>query len=279
MTHIHSTLSSIIQSANLTAYLLDASGVLYNDAGPTPHIASTIKRLQDIGEVMIVTNNSYLYIDDIQAKLKGIGITIPKTHIISSGLGLMLDPTIAPLIHNQNVYVYGHPKTHPYVQLAKPKHIAPTIQTADVLVLMGTFKPNAVDPEFEDILTHLNAHPTMPVICANPDQIIRSQNGTTRVVGYLAKRIETELDHPVHWMGKPYSNFSAVVKHITHSLNIPLSKRVGFFDDNPDNVRRLQDDLNITGVTILDTGISYELDVQHLSPAQTSDFYLTQLTF
>ena len=79
------------------------------------------------------------------------------------------------------------------------------------------------------------------------------------------KQLENALTRPIHWMGKPYSSFSLVVKKFLQDMQgIKLDEQVIFFDDNIENVIQLTSDLLITGACVLTTGLSRDLNTDTL---------------
>jgi ribonucleotide monophosphatase NagD (HAD superfamily) len=127
--------------------------------------------------------------------------------------------------------------------------------SADTLVLTASLKSKTKE-YLEPIITHLKADPQMPVICANPDRYIMGINGLFPVMGYYADHVESSINRPLFWMGKPEKNFSHVVGHILKSNhNITPNNECIFFDDNYKNVVRLTTDLTISGTWITKTGL------------------------
>lgn len=233
--------------------LVDACGVLYNAAGSVPSAGDTWNRIKGLGiQPVVLSNNTSISIPHIAERLQSKGFEINEQDIISSGLSLHLDAHCQSLIRGKRVYNYGWDSSVPYIEDAGG--IISELDMAEAIICMASLK---VDNEYayEAIVAKLKSAPQTPVICANPDHHVWTPKGPYPVVGYYAKRLETELGTPVYWIGKPYANFSQVVKGIL-SQRFDLSSAKGlFFDDNPENLLALQRDLDIPGIVVRDTGL------------------------
>lgn len=241
--------------AQCHTFLLDASGVIYTDFEPIEGAVSCIKKMQAKGRVFVVTNNAFQDPTTISKHLEMMGITIPTTHIISSGHGLEHDATLNRLIKNRNVYVFGSETSHHYVKAASCMSIVNTLDHADCIVLTSSFKDHS-EHLLNPIKDFLKTRPHIPIICCNPDRYVMTKHGLKPVIGYFAEKLELELNNPFFWIGKPYENFSFVVQKMLEVQNISLSRTCCFFDDNLHNVAQLKNDLGILGCWVKDTGIS-----------------------
>jgi HAD superfamily hydrolase (TIGR01459 family) len=236
-------------------FLLDASGVIYSDYGPFEGTVDTIKKMQENGTVFVVTNNSFQYLDNISSKLKEKDIHIPPHHIISSGLGLSLSKEIHDIVANKIIYVYGSENSHLYVQDAGAKDITPDITQADVVVMTASYK-GCNENQVEELKKEKLNRPTLPIVCCNPDKVVLSKRGIKPVVGHYAQIIEELTGSNIHWVGKPFENFSGVVKQILDRHHPSFNPETTcFFDDNIENVMRLKRDLSISGCWVKGTGI------------------------
>jgi len=255
------TLETILERNRFTHFLLDASGVLYTDHGPTSNISSTVRRLQEQGHVYIATNNSSFSPRLIVNKLKRIDIHTDEDHILSSGLGLSHDPRFHDQIKDKLVYVFGLKESLSYVTRTAFKAIVSHPDLADTIILTSSFK-NPDDTRFDQLVMSLKKRPR-PILCCNPDQKVIGKKGFYYVIGFYAIALAQETNLPIQWFGKPYSNYSWVIKSILEKRHPTIDfNNVFFCDDNLANVRRLQSDLNLYGCWITKSGISHLLDPQ-----------------
>lgn len=255
------TLPMLLNQHRITVFLLDASGVLYNDTGPVPGIQETVRHLQSIGQVFVVTNNTSHYITNIAERLHEVGIMIPSENIISSGLGITFDPALKTQITGKTVYVFGRAQSHLYLRDIPVKGTTSRIEEADVILMMASLQ-DATDPLLDELKHHLR-HTPRPVICTNPDRYVLGKNGhRLPVIGYYTEKLEAELGISAYWFGKPYHNFSVMLKTILTRKCPDISwNSTFFFDDNPDNVIALKQHIGVNGCWVTGTGLGKTMDI------------------
>lgn len=251
-----------ILESNPKGFLLDASGVIYGgDNIPFKGVKEIITKFQKKGPVYIVTNNAFHTEKLIRERLLEFGIDIEEKNILSSGSGLSKDPIFQKKIENKNVFIFGSPYSHHHVEKANPKAIVETLEKADIIVMTSVTK-ESITQKFEDLFTYCN-HTKKTILCCNPDQIIRVASGHANVVGHYAKKLETELHIPIEWIGKPFKNFSTIVKNeIKKQIDKKDFQNVWFFDDNLENVRALEKDIQIQGAWVTETGIMFNKNTE-----------------
>jgi ribonucleotide monophosphatase NagD (HAD superfamily) len=243
-------LDQILSLGNFNCFLIDATGVLYNDMGPTLHIGKTIQRLQALGTVTVVTNNSSYSRAHISRRLHTYDVPIKDSEILSSGDGLLFDADLNRLVRDRSCFVFGNESSHPYV-IDAGGIVCDLIQNSEVVLLMSSLKERQ-DAFQKHVVDFLRSRPEIPVICCNPDEYVLGPNDCLiPVMGYFAKQMEVRLDRKFIWMGKPYRNFSDIVR-----LRLPCEvQEILFFDDNPENVTALEAHLGLSGCVIRDTGL------------------------
>ena len=256
----NTTVTDIIASqSRWGAFLVDASGVLYNESGIIPGAQAAWKALNTAAPTFMVTNNTCDSPEEIADRLSGVGFEILAEQIISSGFGLANDHPTRELLVDQRVYWVGYPG-------AKDSYLAGTgaisvdsIESASRVVIGSSI------PGMAGILDQIELS-QLPVICCNPDLYIRGI-GESRfpVAGYYAKILE-DRGIPIHWIGKPLPNFSAVVKTLIEQKGASLHSGACFFDDNPNNVLAMQSHLDISGCWIQQTGIFFDSDPNQWAP-------------
>ena len=238
-------------------FLLDASGVLYNEKGVIPQAVATVRRMQARGAVFVVTNNSCHSPAVISAALAHDGYQLPADHIFSSGYGLSEDPDIAASLRGKTVFFVGYEDSKVYMQSTGYAGFASLAQ-ADVIVISSSIGAAA-----EEMVVRVKAalvHRPRPVICCNPDHYVRGLGqDLIPVAGYYAAQIEA-AGFPVHWIGKPLENYSQMIARRLKARGVNLDAGVCFFDDNPVNVMNMQMHLGISGCWIRETGIGFAFD-------------------
>ena len=270
-------LYTLCQETPVSAFLVDASGVIHASYGYTKGISETLTTLQSIAPVFLATNNSYFTAPLIVSHLKSnLGVILDESCVISSGHGLCQDLVLMDLVQGKRVFVVGNPESLGYVQEADILGISSELDDCDCLIFMSS-SPGQSLASLSEHIAWAKSHPECPVICCNPDRIIASKQGPYPVVGQLAADFETAIGRPLHWFGKPFDNYSAYVRSILEKQDIIVDERVFFFDDILANVRAMEAHLGVSGVWIRDTGVSqYEsreslLD-QYGSPCFSMEF-------
>ncbi len=254
-------LRDILGERQFTSFLVDASGVLYNDSGSVPNISRTIAHLQSLGDVFLATNNSSQSPPSIKRNLESIGIFFEQSRILSSGMGLHYDEKISQLIANKRCYVVGYLDSHYYVKLAGGD-IVTSLEDAECIVLTASIEAS-IRLESTALLEFCHRHPDIPVVCCNPDHFVRGLGQTkVSVIGYYASLLELEIKNPFYWVGKPHPNYSHMVSRLLTQYRVPFGQNTLFFDDNPENVVTMQNELDIIGCLIKDTGISHEFSLE-----------------
>ena len=276
---INTSLSRLLSTNTFSTLLVDASGVLYNDFGVFPGTVDAIKVLNRTYRVILLTNNTYSNVYDISEKLAKNGITIPPESIISSGLGLAIDPTFKQMIEQKKVFVFGTESSKDYISEANPSQFT-TLFDADVVVLTASLK-DGHEEKFQELMIYLESHPNIPVICSNPDQNVRpyGDKNLKKVIGYYAGLLERQGVH-VHWMGKPYDSFSDVVSSVLKTrFSIESNEGVCFFDDNIENVINLTNRLGISGCLVRDTGLSKGIDLKSYLKKCPPQYCISEFSF
>lgn len=268
------TLTELIKVHQIKTILADAFGVLYNDQGLFHGMKQTFSILkQNKIQLILLTNNSNEYTDIIAKKFSGFQIPIPPEHIISSGHGLALDPDTQKLIKGKNVYVFGTKSSYQYVYDAQPNQITDDLKKAKTIIMTAHLNTKQYQEHYTKMLNFLKKNKEIPVICCNPDRYVLTTEGLYPVIGFWAEQLEKLANIKIHWIGKPYQNFSEVVRKKLEMMGIQTTHQVCFFDDNLDNVSRMVTDLDILGAVVSDTGLSKGIEL--LEKRKTHKFHFT----
>lgn len=243
-------------TVDLTAYdglLVDAFGVLYNQAGGFEESAACVQAFLAAGKpVVVVTNNTSVSPETISSRLNAMGMPIAPSHILSSGRGLAWDPEYQQAIDGRSVFLIGADDAAVYVADAGARCVN-SLADADAVVLACTAQEVTA---YDAIIEYKNQRPNSPVFCINPDRYIPVGDQRVPVIGYFAERIEQSAG-PVHWMGKPLPVFSAVVRtYCQAALALSIGENWVFVDDNPNNVRQITQDLGVQGLVSVETGLA-----------------------
>lgn len=235
----------------MKTYLLDASGVIYNDGTPFPGVVTKIRELQANASVYIATNNTSASPTEIAEYLQAMAINIPVSHILSSGLTLAEDPALRTLVAGKNTFLYGLPGAVTYVSQSGGRLVA-SPDMAEVFVFTHATPAALTDPVFLMMQKIRQSNPELPVICLNPDRYVVSGPALYPVAGHVAERFADVI-----WAGKPEDNYAEhVIRATLQRDGVGCDRHVTFVDDNPDNVMAMCRYLGISGVVVTETGLA-----------------------
>ncbi len=258
------TLKKLLKTSSFNTFLVDAAGVIYIDKDKRTNPSETFAYLQNTGPTFLATNNSYSYTSHISEQLSSnFDIQCSVNQIISSGQGLAQDPNIIDILTNKVVYFLGKSSSKHYALDAPIKGITHNLNLAEVIIL-ANFSPENKPHTIQSIINTCINNPSLPIICCNPDIHIRLNQTFLNVMGFYAKQIEKNIKRPLIWYGKPYENFSILVKNSLSKHSLTCSKNTLFFDDNLNNVTSMQRHLNISGCWIKKTGIQCNISESEL---------------
>ena len=203
--------------ARYPALLLDAYGVLVDEAGPLPGARALVERLNRTGKPYFILTNSASHLPETMAAMLGRrGVPVPGERIVSAGL--LLTPYLAAQgLIGSRCLVLGTPDAFRYVELAGGVPVEPH-PTADAEVLViadqaGFALPEALDVAVTLCLRRLDAGLPLHRVLCNPDLLYPKAPGQFGITaGALAAVIEAVLaerypaaDHRFVRLGKPYT--------------------------------------------------------------------------
>ncbi len=273
----------LLEKESFNLLLLDACGVLYDGQNYFHNIPATINKLKETYQIRLVTNNSSVPPHIISQRFQNNHINILPEEIISSGAGLYLDKKIHSLIFNKKVYAFGKDLSKFYLEQAKPQKIVHQLDQAETIVFLDTLVFEDHHRKLNEIIKHVKNNPKIPVICCNPDRYILNNNELVPVIGHYVKQVIKKAKIKVHWIGKPYQNFSRIVEESLKKENLLLDERqkIAFFDDNIHNIKRLTKDLKIKGVLIKNTGLAKLTPIEKFTKPEflADDFVIDNFSF
>ncbi|MCB9988704.1 MAG: TIGR01459 family HAD-type hydrolase [Rhodospirillales bacterium] len=183
-------------------FLLDVWGVLHDGVAPFPGTIDALKRLQDAGKTVCLLSNSPARSADLRFNLSS-QFAIEADHynqILSSGEAAFL-----ALQHETGTYKAYANSDFFFSQMKNlPLHEASSVERADFVINAyhaGHDFPIPVQEELK-----IAAAAGIPMICVNPDMVVRVGNSTTLCPGTLAALYE-EWGGTVTYYGKPHKPF------------------------------------------------------------------------
>lgn len=187
-------------------YILDVWGVLHDGFKPYPGVVDCLERLRAAEKRIVVLSNAPRRAIGVVERLTELGI--PETlydGALSSGeevwqhLATRPDAFYAGL--GRHCLFIGPPRDESMME-ALGLHRVEAVAEADFILSTGPWGWEANAARYEALLQE-GARRRLPMICANPDLVVRLGDRLAICAGTLAQRYEA-LGGPVRWHGKPY---------------------------------------------------------------------------
>ena len=201
--------------------LLDAYGVLINQAGRIDGADRFIERLNQSGQpYYILTNDASRLPTTIASRFQELGLAIDASRIISSG-SLLLDLFASEGLQEARCLVLGTKESRAYVERAGGTPLEPRSSDidADVVVICDdsgfAFQPG-IEAAMTMLFRRIDAGQTTRLILCNPDLIYpKGGDAYGLTSGSVALLLEAALNtrygkqslrlHPWFRLGKPYA--------------------------------------------------------------------------
>jgi HAD superfamily hydrolase (TIGR01459 family) len=186
-------------------FIVDLWGVVHDGIKPLPGVVDCLERLIAAGKRIVILSNAPRRAADVIVRITEIGIG-PELyhHVMTSGedtwqhLSQRADAFYAGL--GRAVLHLGPPRDHGLHEglgLVAVDDVA----AADFILNTGTWGWEAETTPYDPVLRD-GAARGLPMICANPDLVVRNGDQLAICAGMLAQRYE-EMGGTVRWHGKP----------------------------------------------------------------------------
>lgn len=186
-------------------FIIDLWGVIHNGIEPCPGAVNTLTYLRRQNSTVCLLSNSPRRGQDVARKLETIGIGPQHyQHLITSGdatLKLLSDTEDPITVKLGPSYFHIGPEDG-FGLLKDIEQIASqNPETASFVLVTGTSDGRSIG-DYEAPLS-ICAAMELPMLCANPDLVVRTATTLTPCAGSLAKRYE-DLGGKVFYCGKPH---------------------------------------------------------------------------
>ncbi|MDB5408232.1 MAG: family HAD-type hydrolase [Rhodospirillales bacterium] len=188
-------------------FIVDLWGVVHDGLKPLPGVVDCLERLIAAGKRILILSNAPRRAADVIDRITEIGIAPGLYHhVMTSGedtwqhLSQRPDAFYAGL--GPAVLHLGPPRDNGLREglgLVVVEHAA----EADFILNTGTWGWEAETAPYDPVLRE-GAARGLPMICANPDLVVRNGDQLAICAGMLAQRYE-EMGGIVRWHGKPLS--------------------------------------------------------------------------
>ncbi|TMJ43927.1 MAG: TIGR01459 family HAD-type hydrolase [Alphaproteobacteria bacterium] len=186
-------------SARYPIWLCDIWGVVHNGVAHFPHALDALQRHRGSGGFVVLLTNAPRSAARVAAHLAHLGVT--KDHydlIVTSG-----DVTheLMKPYDGHRIYYLGPERDLAVLDDLSIEKSSP--QQAEAILCVGLVRDDTETPEdYAGLLSEL-ARRRLPMICANPDKVVRRGSRLVYCAGALAERYAA-LGGPVSMAGKPY---------------------------------------------------------------------------
>jgi HAD superfamily hydrolase (TIGR01459 family) len=181
------------------AWLVDIWGVMHNGHSAFPPAAAATRAFRQAGGIVVLLSNSPRPSPEVQAQLREFGVpdeaydaTVTSGDLTRHELGKY---------EGARVFHLGPERDRPI--FAGLDVTLSDWQEADVMVCSGPFNDEVETPDdYVDLFRELAAR-KLPMICANPDQLVERGQRLIYCAGALATAYE-KAGGKVVYAGKPY---------------------------------------------------------------------------
>jgi HAD superfamily hydrolase (TIGR01459 family) len=192
--------------ARYDGFILDQWGVLHDGAKPYPGAAECVRRLREAGKRLVILSNTGQSAQRNLAVMRDMGFDpacferfVGAGEDARAALAERREPFHRAL--GRRCYAFTRAGNHSLIDgigLARVDRI----DDAEFLVVIGIDSPPLGAEDYEHALQAGIAR-GLPMVCANPDIVRVSPEGTVAAPGALARRYQ-ELGGRVFYHGKPY---------------------------------------------------------------------------
>jgi len=198
-------LSDIAEQFDL--FIIDLWGVLHDGKAAFRLAIEALAQLRKLHKPVVLLSNSPRRSEHVKQRLEELGISQRLyDHLYTSGedcyrhLKLRQDPWYAAL--GESLFHIGQPLDRSLFD-ALPFQQTANMDAADFIITTGTASWDSPLEEYENILTEAcGKH--LPMICANPDEIVMFGNLKSFCAGAIASRYK-DMGGFVRYHGKPFA--------------------------------------------------------------------------
>lgn len=185
-------------------FILDVWGVIHDGATPYPHAVETLARLKRAGKATILLSNAPRRAEAVIASMVAMGIgrdlygaVMSSGEAVHRELAERRDPWFARL--GRRCHHIGPERDRNIFDGLDVDLVS--VDVADFVLNTGPDLFEESVGDYEPVL-RAAARRQLPMICANPDQVVIREGRRIMCAGALATRYQT-LGGEVAWRGKP----------------------------------------------------------------------------
>lgn len=180
-------------------WLCDIWGVVHNGVAHFPHALEALERHRGNGGLVVLLTNAPRSAAKVAGHLAHLGVTRAHYDLIVTS-GDVTHELMKPY-DGHRIYYLGPERDLGVLDDLSIEKSSP--QQAEAILCVGLVRDDTETPEdYAGLLSQL-ARRRLPMICANPDKVVRRGSRLIYCAGALAERYAA-LGGPVTMAGKPY---------------------------------------------------------------------------
>ena len=187
-------------SGTYPVWFSDIWGVVHNGVSPFHAACSALSQHRKNGGIAILVTNAPRPSSDVRAQLGEIGVPVScYDRVVTSG-----DVTRTLMLQHGGgkVFHIGTPRELTIFEGLDVKRVG--MEEAHAVLCSGLVHDESETPDdYAEVLTALRGH-DLPMICANPDKIVRKGDRLLYCAGALAEKYEA-MGGKVFMAGKPFA--------------------------------------------------------------------------
>ncbi len=193
-------------SSRFDGFIIDVWGVLHDGFKPYPGAVDCLQRLKAAGKRIVILSNAPRRASSVIARMREIGIPDDVYHhVLSSG-----EETWQHLLRRPDAFYAALGRACLFIGPPRDRDMlgelgldpVDAVGDADFILATGPWGWEENAARYEAILQAGRAR-DLPLICANPDLVVRLGDRLAICAGTLAQRYEA-LGGRVRWHGKPF---------------------------------------------------------------------------
>ncbi len=200
-------------SARYPVWFCDIWGVVHNGVTPYEAAGQALAQHRRNGGIVILVTNAPRTSKDVVLQLNHLGVT-PESydHVVTSGdvtRTLMTDHA------RGKAFYLGPPRDTSIFEGLHVERVA--LKEANAVLCVGLVNDATETPEdYKSLLGEMKAL-GLPMICANPDKIVRKGNRLQFCAGALAEAYDA-IGGTVLMAGKPFTPIYVLAKHVAETI-------------------------------------------------------------
>lgn len=186
-------------SARYPIWLCDIWGVVHNGVAHFPPAVAALKAHRDEGGFVTLLTNAPRSSAKVEGHLAHLGVTRDHYDLIVTS-GDVTHELMKPY-DGHRIYYLGPERDLGVLDDLSIEHVSP--EEAEMILCVGLVHDDRETPDdYADLLARL-ARRKLPMVCANPDKVVRRGSRLIYCAGALAERYAA-LGGAVTMAGKPY---------------------------------------------------------------------------